>query len=109
MMGEPEDSRPPVCPVLGMSPLLSVSLDEAFPVFCSTSKVVGLSLPEEPIVAICQHFVLSNIVNRCGIYHPTPNPLAQVTALLFAFAVWLLLNRGNDSSGEQFWHAHAFL
>jgi MFS family permease len=104
--------------VYWMQSFLSVSLDEAFPLFCM-SKMAGLSLSEKHIgnilslsgliFAICQYFVFSTIVNRCGIYKSIRIVTLVQIPVLFAFPISLLLNRSNDNPGELTWHVYAFL
>jgi MFS family permease len=104
--------------VYWMQSFLSVSLDEAFPLFCM-SRMAGLSLSEKHIgnilslsgllFAICQYFVFSTIVNRCGIYKAIRIVALVQIPVLFAFPVSLLLNRGTDSPGELTWPVYAYL
>jgi MFS family permease len=96
---------------------LSISLDEAFPLFCM-SKTAGLSLTEKSIgsilslsgliFAICQYFIFATVVNKVGVYSSiriTSVVLIPVF-LLFPIAIWL---NTKTADGELSWRVFTFL
>ena len=96
---------------------LSISLDEAFPLFCM-SKTAGLSLSEKSIgsilslsgliFAICQYFMFATIVNKLGVYSSIRISSAVLIPVYLLFPISILLNT-KTADGELSLGAFIFL
>jgi MFS family permease len=96
---------------------ITVSLDEAFPLFC-ISKQAGLGLSEASIgkilsgsgliFAICQYFAYTAIVNRFGLYGSIKLGSVMTVPLIALIPLSLLLNNGTEG-GNLTWATFCYL
>jgi hypothetical protein len=96
---------------------VTVSLDEAFPLFC-ISKQAGLGLSEASIgkilsgsgliFAICQYFAYTAIVNRFGLYGSIKLGSLVTVPLIALIPFSLLLNNGTEG-GNLTWATFCYL